>query len=296
MIAGIDEAGRGPVIGPMVMAIVACNDQESLRQLGVADSKLLSPERREHLDVLIRDQFAYELIVVQPPEIDAAVMGKSGGDNLNRLEARTSALLIHRLAKRSPIREVYIDSPTKSVEKYEAVVREYLRKLDPSTDKIILRCEIKADANHPVAGAASILAKVARDASIRDLETAHGPMGSGYPSDPATQRFLQANWKEGHVFFRKSWESFRRLSSGGQSSLASFSTPSKVHASTVADFEQLRAYGFSFVPPTNQYEVVRMKSGDGVAIIRYTTGKTLVQGPDAPATLAKKLLSKMKLD
>lgn len=291
LIAGIDEAGRGPVIGPMVMAIVACSDEEALGRMGVADSKLLAPQVRERLDAQLRGQFDYELIALAPEEIDRAVNGKSSGDNLNRLEARTAALLISRLAARVPISTVIIDSPTRTTATYERDVREALARLSPAL-RVRIVCEIKADANHKVVGAASIIAKVARDAAIRELEATHGPLGSGYPSDPATQAFLSKNWRAGHEFFRKSWESYRRLAEGRtQASLADFGSRNK----DVAAFEALLAHGFRHQEPTNQYEVVRMRNDYGVTVIKYTTGKLLVQGPAKEKAETEALIAKLKL-
>lgn len=300
-IAGIDEAGRGPVIGPMVMAI-ACSDEDDgarLKRAGVADSKMLSPESRDRLFSVV-SELPHEIIALSPAEIDAAVNGKSHGDNLNLLEARTTALLIYRLAKRETITKVIIDSPTKTTAKHERDVREALAKIDKEgvTRNIALVCEIKADANHVIVGAASILAKVTRDLAIRALEQTHGPMGSGYPADPNTQAFLGKHWQEGNDFFRKSWESYKRLArQDEQSSLASFDETSKTeaHARVVGEFETLKEHGFTFQPPTNPYEVVRMKDGRGVTVIRYTTGKIVVQGPDVARVAVEKLVAELGL-
>lgn len=278
MIAGIDEAGRGPVIGPMVMAILACEDEAALARLGAKDSKQLLPAQREKI---ARDleQFPHVTIALSPQEIDAAVLGKP--DNLNKLEVRTTARLICELAKQTTLREVIIDSPTRSTEKYEVSVREAIAKLDEKLAKTItLRCENKADANHPVVGAASILAKVARDHAIDALEAKHGNLGSGYPSDPTTQAFLGKHWREGHEFFRKSWESYQRLARGGeQATLSDFGSKAGEHAEIVREFEYLTEHGFLFEEPTNQYEVVRLRK-DKTTVIRYTTGKIVVQGPE----------------
>jgi ribonuclease HII len=297
-IAGIDEAGRGPVFGPMVMAIAAveAEKQDSLRKAGVADSKVLSPETRERLARTIEESLPFEVIELSPAVIDEAVTGT--GDSLNKLEARATALLIHRLAARITLSKVIIDSPTRSEDKYEIEVREALDALDPTgaTKSIILQPEIKADANHPIVGAASIIAKVRRDAAIRALETKHGPLGSGYPSDPATQAFLGANWREAHDFFRKSWESYQRLArSDAQATLASFSPGTQGHADVVRAFDHLREHDFDFLPPTNPYEVVRARKGR-VTVVRYTTGKTLVQGPDEERTGVIRLLGALGLD
>lgn len=294
MIAGVDEAGRGPVLGPMVMAIVACDEEDTLRKKGFKDSKLLSPEKREKLAKLLREdeKIKHETIALSPAEIDAAVQGN--GDNLNKLEARTTALLIYRLAKRTKVETVILDSPTRTVASYERMVREALDKIDKEkiTKKILLRAEIKADFNHPVVGAASILAKTERDAAIALIEKKHGKIGSGYPADPDTQAFLIEHYKEPYDFFRKSWESYQRLvQAKDQKSLSDFGVERK---NAVKEFEQLEEYGFVFQEPTNKYELVRMKSDAGVIIIKYNTGKLLVQGPAKEKKVAENLLKKLK--
>ena len=299
-VAGIDEAGRGPVIGPMVMAIVACNDEEVLRKRGMKDSKLLSPQQREALaQVLLDDnEIKHEIIALSPAEIDAAVNGKEGGDNLNRLEARTTALLIYRLAKRATLASVIIDSPTRNVASYEHVVREFLDKIDREgvTKKILLRAEIKADFNHPVVGAASILAKTTRDQAIAQIVEKHGPIGTGYPSDPLTQAFLRDQWREPHDFFRKSWATYQSLAQAkNQSSLGDFGVKSAVHEKTIAAFEALKEHGFEFIAPTNPYEVVRMRDNDGVVVVSYTTGKLQVQGPDPGRKRAEEIIARLGL-
>lgn len=298
-IAGVDEAGRGPVIGPMVMAVVACEDEDALKRRGYKDSKLLTPAQREHLaQALLEDaDVKHEIISLSPAEIDAAVHGKENGDNLNRLEARTTALLIYRLAKRVPLTTVILDSPTRTVANYEREVRASLERIDHEgvTRNILLRAEIKADFNHPVVGAASVLAKTARDTAIAAIAATHGSIGSGYPSDPLTQAFLQSQWKEPHDFFRKSWESYKRLSeTRTQSSLGDFGVDENKHKRTVEAFEVLREHGFDFAAPTNQYEVVRMKRGDATLVV-YTTGKLLVQGPEGQKKETEDLLVKLDL-
>jgi ribonuclease HII len=296
-VAGVDEAGRGPVIGPMVMAIVACKDEASLKKKGMKDSKLLTPEQRDTLAHVLRndEDIKHEIISLSPADIDAAVQGSA--DNLNKLEARTTALLIYRLAKRVQLQSVMLDSPTRTVANYERDVREALDKIDRDgvTKKILLRAEIKADYNHAVVGAASILAKTTRDEAIKTLSAKHGRIGSGYPADPDTQHYLQEHWGEAHDFFRKSWESYKRLAeSRTQSSLEEFGVKDAKHEKTIKAFEALKEHGFEFVPPTNQYEVVRMRRED-VTVIAYTTGKILVQGPMPGKKHAEELLVTLDL-
>lgn len=295
-IAGVDESGRGPVLGPMVMAIVACEEDEEskLKREGVKDSKLVSKEKRETLAVHIEETYPFEVIMITPQEIDESVDGD--GDNLNKLEARTTALLINQLSQQVKLDKVIVDSPQTSTGKYERMIRQELKKMNGDTDEIDIVAETKADYTYPVVGAASILAKVARDAAIREIEEVHGPIGTGYLTDPRTQEFLHGTWHEGHDFFRKSWESFKRLARmANQSSLEEFyEEKRRKHGKDIAAFEQLKEHGFGFLEPTNPYEVVRMRK-DRVTVIRYTTGKTVVQGPKEEKEGAKDLLKRLNL-
>ncbi|MCK4885318.1 ribonuclease HII, partial [Candidatus Bathyarchaeota archaeon] len=97
MIAGVDEAGRGPVIGPLVIAGVSLdeNDLPKLVDLGVKDSKLLSPQRRETLSSQIKKlALNYHIVLLSPAEIDRVVESKRKLHKLNRLEAVTMARVI----------------------------------------------------------------------------------------------------------------------------------------------------------------------------------------------------------
>ena len=203
IVCGIDEAGRGPVIGPLVIA-GACIDEKELSALeciGVKDSKLLSPTQRTQLYFQITSILKqYEIIIIAPEKIDAAVLDKKTM-NLNWLEAITSAKIIDVLKPD----KAYIDCPSTNIQAYSHYIREKL--VHKKTELI---CEHKADATYVICSAASILAKVTRDKEIEKIKKEVGiDFGSGYPSDPYTVAFLQKNWNK-HDFFRKSWASWQK--------------------------------------------------------------------------------------
>lgn len=212
-VCGIDEAGRGPVIGPMVIAAVMAEDSEDslMKQMGTRDSKQLSPHGREKVYLGLVRRFRHKVAIVSPEEIDAAVLSKA--TNLNWLEAEHSAML----AKELMPDKVIIDCPSPNLEAYK--VR--LKKLLPSCIEILALH--KADQKYAIVGAASIIAKVTRDRIIEELKARYGiEFGSGYPSDPRTVNFLRGNHGK-YDFFRRSWESYRKLAGqSGQSSLDSF--------------------------------------------------------------------------
>ena len=199
LVFGIDEAGRGPIIGPMVVACVgvAPLDIPNLIDLGVADSKTLSRSSRENLFGKILKLSKIVLAVfVDPKTIDRWVLGKK---NLNRLEAYTVSKILEKIPDKL-IYKVFIDSPS-GPEKFI----QYLKEFGVNTTKIVL--DFKADVTRPVVSAASIIAKVLRDKEIEKIKKVVGKdFGSGYLTDTKTRKnlaFLKENYPE---FVRESWK------------------------------------------------------------------------------------------
>lgn len=204
LICGIDEAGRGPVIGPMVMCgvLIEKEDEVKLSEIGAKDSKLLSPVRREEMvDSIKSIAKDFSIVIVQPKEIDEAV--ESDNTNLNWLEADKQVQIIDELKPDV----VYIDCPSTNEKDFEDYLRKKLKHKD-----VKLIVEHKADYKYVVVGAASIIAKVTRDGEIEKLKRKHKiDFGSGYPADPFTKQFLEKNYNK-YDFFRKSWSSWKNAS------------------------------------------------------------------------------------
>jgi len=207
IVAGVDEAGRGPVLGPLVMAALAIKEEDSkkLEWLGVKDSKLLSKQAREELFDRIREiVYDFRIEVIEPDAIDLSLSEE--GTNLNWLEADTAARMVSEIAPQ----RVIIDCPSVNLAAY----KEYFgKKLDETVrGKIELVVEHKADFNHLVVAAASIVAKVIRDRWVDHQKIEIGiDFGSGYLTDPKTQDFL-AKYHESHAhLFRRQWQSYKRI-------------------------------------------------------------------------------------
>jgi ribonuclease HII len=206
-VAGVDDAGRGPVIGPLVIAGVVVDEKNLLRlkDLGVKDSKVLSPHRREELAKEIK-KLAIQLHVVKllPSEIDYVVEKGRKLHKLNRLEAHAMAEVIATL--RPDV--AYVDASDVLTERF----REHIEEKLPFKIRIV--SEHKADSKYVVVSAASIIAKVERDQAVAELASKYGDIGSGYISDPKTVEFLK-KWvkKYGSYpdFVRKSWKPAKRL-------------------------------------------------------------------------------------
>ncbi len=174
---GVDEAGKGAVLGPMVVAGVACDDQAVLEAWGVRDSKALTPGRREALFEKIRGSYPFEAVVISAKEIDSLRRTQT----MNVIVAQAHASVINRLQPDHAI----VDACDVNPLRYRAMVAAGLQK------PCDILSEHRADNTHRIVAAASIVAKVLRDRAVRDLAEEFGEIGSGYPSDPATCAYLE---------------------------------------------------------------------------------------------------------
>jgi len=208
-ILGIDDAGRGPVIGPMILGgvLIYKKNNKILKELGVKDSKLLTHKKRNEIKKELEKKFNYHLEITSPKEIDEC-------SNLNYLEAVKSAMIINKITRgiEEPIK-VIIDCPSTNIKSWTTDVQ----KLIENPKNISLTCEHKADLNHPVVSAASILAKEKREEEIVKLKKEFEiDFGSGYPSDPKTVEFIQKNFQEKKFssIIRFSWDTVKKLTKG----------------------------------------------------------------------------------
>eukprot|EP00058_Branchiostoma_floridae_P006846 XP_002592334.1 hypothetical protein BRAFLDRAFT_285333 [Branchiostoma floridae] len=192
---GIDEAGRGPVLGPMVYGICYCplSGQDRLKDMGFADSKTLTEEQREKLFEAIAGagEFMGWTIHILAPNAISNCMLRRSKYNLNTLSHDTAIGLIQRtLDSGVNLQEVYVDTVGDAT-KYQ----DKLKGIFPDLDITVTP---KADAKFPIVSAASICAKVARDRAVKgwtffeekDGNTISRKFGSGYPSDPETKKWL----------------------------------------------------------------------------------------------------------
>ena len=208
LILGIDDAGRGPVIGPMILAgcLLDQKFERELKNLGVKDSKQLTQKRREFLAEKIKEKAeTFEIVLAYPEEIDNC---NKDGTNLNSLEAIKMAEVINKINKGYDKIRVIIDCPSVGIDKW----RDFLKTKIDNLSNLEIVCEHKADVNHVSVSAASILAKCAREIEMDKLREKYGKeIGSGYTSDPKTCEFLAKNVKthSNKGIFRKSWSTWQ---------------------------------------------------------------------------------------
>jgi len=195
-VLGIDEAGRGPVLGPMVYGIAFCPVAKNgdLKALGVDDSKQLTEEQRENLlqKVLDNNDYIGWAVDILSPCFISTSMNKRGKYNLNAMSHDTAINLVKDAIQAGVnVSEVYVDT-VGPPEKYQA-------KLEGIFPSLSITVAKKADSLYPCVSAASICAKVARDRALKEWSFPEGgesgnitgPWGSGYPADPVTKKFLQ---------------------------------------------------------------------------------------------------------
>ena len=211
LILGLDEAGKGPVIGPMILVgcLIEKRSERYLRRLGVKDSKLVTPKRRDFLESEIKKIIkGFHTIVCEAEEIDST---NGDGVNLAELEARKFAEIINKLNTGEERIRVIIDCPSIGINSWTDKIKMKIKNLS-NIDLII---EHKADVNHLAVSAASILAKSERERRISKLKEKYGEeIGSGYCTDPLTMKFTKKfALKYGHDgLFRKSWVTWRDAS------------------------------------------------------------------------------------
>ena len=210
-IIGVDDAGRGPIIGPMIIA-GALFDQTAdaiLKKHGVKDSKMLLPGTREKLAKDIKTlAIAYEIVRITPLEIDNAVIS---GFNLNSLEANKMAYAINQLAEgldKTAKITVYVDCPSNNISAWSAVLLKYINRKEMN-----FKVEHKCDVNHVECSAASVLAKVTRDEEMKKIRKQYDiECGSGYPADPICVEFLKTKKAKELAekgLIRKSWQTWK---------------------------------------------------------------------------------------
>ncbi|MFC1686046.1 ribonuclease HII [Nanoarchaeota archaeon] len=209
-ILGIDDAGRGPIIGPMVIGgtIFKKEDIDKLKKLGVKDSKMIVPKKREFLSNEIKKiALGYKAVKITPLEIDNR---EENGLNLNDLEALKMAEAINELSKGLKDIDVIIDCPSTNIEAWKLTLLRYIK--EPAGKKFIV--EHKADDKYVACSAASIIAKVVRDWEIEKIkEEINVDFGSGYPADPQTVKFIN---ERGHKYLkyhiiRESWQTWKNI-------------------------------------------------------------------------------------
>ena len=205
---GLDEAGRGPVLGPMVVAgiVIPEKKEKIIERMGVKESKRVTPKRRAVLYRKLTKMFEYETVEISAKDIDIL---RAKGVNLNQIEK----LAMMRIMAKLKADRIIIDS----LDIKEGRLEDEMQNFVGEGCEVI--AEHKADDKYLVVGAASIIAKTRRDEIISQINKEYikstgdkNGIGSGYPSDPTTKNFLK-NYKYDEMpdFVRRSWGTVQRI-------------------------------------------------------------------------------------
>ncbi len=201
-ICGVDDAGRGSMLGPLVIAGISL-ERKNLRKLSglkVKDSKKLSPKKRKELyKSIIKLVDNYHVAKIPPRSIDASVKKHC----LNGLEARYMAKVVSKL-----------DPDTSYVDSCDVNPARFGKEISKLSDNHKIKSYHHADSRFVVVSAASIVAKVTRDKAIERLQKTHDFLGSGYPSDLTTVKFVTRYYQKNKslpAFVRKSWRPVRAI-------------------------------------------------------------------------------------
>lgn len=201
---GIDEAGRGCVLGPLVVACVAAteSDRRWFARSHVRDSKIVPGPERDRLAALIRERCWVQVSIAEPPEIDRAVADRSR--TLNGLELEQMAELLKRFQTDHPTQEVrvLIDAPSINAEGFRIKLAHASEWKEPTT----LFARHRADVTDRTVAAASLVAKAERERLLAIIKQELGiDFGCGYPHDEATRAFLKT-CPRGAPYVRWSWK------------------------------------------------------------------------------------------
>lgn len=201
---GMDEAGRGPVIGPMVIAAVSLEEDliSELIKIGVKDSKKLTPKRREAMaGEIVRVVKRPHIRVLSAAEIDR-LMDKM---SLNQIEAEVMAEIVESASPDV----VQVGSVDVNEGRFGA---EILNRISARIKPSIVSVH-HAEDKYPAVAAASIIAKTTRDRLVSELRKVYGDFGSGYPSDPKTTSFLKSISGRGELppIVRHSWKTVKNI-------------------------------------------------------------------------------------
>lgn len=201
MMCGVDEAGRGPMFGPLVVGAVSCDDDAVLQEIGVKDSKKLTPKARDRMfDKITEVADVWVTVPISAEEISTQMMCQS----LNMIELEAFVKAVSGISADV----IYVDCPDVKTYRFGSTMSEKLNGRN-------VVAAHKADELYPVVSAASIVAKVTRDRMLDDIRKEFDcEIGSGYPSDAKTVRFIEKWIKDNGCappHTRTSWEPVKKM-------------------------------------------------------------------------------------
>jgi ribonuclease HII len=205
---GIDEAGRGPAIGPLVVCALGIpnSDTKFLASIGAVDSKQITRKKREEISERIyleaeNRNWKIGIIVCKASRIDI----ERNKMNLNKLEIELFKEAVYETGIKEKNGIVKADACDVNEQRFKERIRYALGAKWKDWE---IHARHKMDSEEIIVGAASILAKVRRDKEIEKIsDLLNLDVGSGYPSDPKTKEAVKklVNSKTPNQYLRWSW-------------------------------------------------------------------------------------------
>lgn len=210
---GVDEAGKGPVLGPMVAACVVGPPSSVPDEID--DSKRIPPDRREELAAAIQEHEALSvgIATVEVHRID---------------DPATDMTSLTVTAHADAIADAAVTTLEGTVDAGEVDAHRFGRRVATAcADRdVAVTARHGADESNDLVSAASVIAKVERDTAIAEIAAAYGDIGSGYPADPRTRQFLADFVRESGALpdcARRTWQTSRDvLAAAEQGTLTDF--------------------------------------------------------------------------
>ena len=203
-LGGIDEAGRGSVLGPLVIAGISFDSIkiEKLKEMSILDSKKTSPKKR----IVLFEEILNLCESIFICKINCSTIDKFvNTNNLNKLESKFMTIVADNLHAN----KIIVDSCDVNPSRFQQEIKKNLINKD-----ISIYSFHKADLDNIIVSCASIIAKVTRDNEIVKIQKSLGKdVGSGYPSDPKTIRFIhnEINVKGSKNYIRFSWKPVKQI-------------------------------------------------------------------------------------
>ena len=199
LVLGIDEAGRGSVLGPLVIGAVMMKRKKLkfLDRIGVKDSKRLSPKKRITISRKVKKITEFKTTIITAQDIDRL---RNEGTNLNKIETNAMTEIIQ-----------HFNPDMCCIDCIDVNEQRFHNRIQHINHKMKVITEHKADDTYNIVSAASIIAKVERDKQMAIIRNEYGAMGSGYPSDKYTINYLKSLNGQYPPIVRQTWNTVKNI-------------------------------------------------------------------------------------
>ncbi|NHJ46824.1 MAG: ribonuclease HII [Asgard group archaeon] len=196
IVVGADEAGRGLIIGPMVIGACAINDEilQKFTSIGIKDSKKYSSHQKlmTHANLVKKESLAWSVKILHA---DVLTNFNKNGMTMDEAEAYTFYRALEEIIKKVPKIDEYQVDNFQAKKKLKSLITD-----NPKMKNISLKVLPRADLQYPAVSAGSLLARGQSLTELDKIRKQHGNFGSGSTNDKRT-----INWLKQYYIQNKSW-------------------------------------------------------------------------------------------